>query len=348
MEISTFIKIDEDSRESKYQQIVKSIIHNISIGNLEMDEKIPSINTFSEELYVSRDTVEKAYNILKERNVISSIRGKGFYIARTKLIAKINVLFLVNKLSSYKMRIYNSFVNSMGGNAHSDLHIYHCDESVFLNLLNKYKSSYDYYVVMPHFKTEDLKHISMTENVSLALKKIPENRLVLLDNALESYGDQVITVYQNFEDDVYTALKLGAQKLSKYKRIVLVYPEESIYPYPSRIWHGIGKFCAEYQFDFEVLDKIHDDMIIKKDDLFIIIEESDLVSFITQTRDKEYELGKDVGVISYNDTALKQLFGISVVSTDFNIMGETAAKMILNKQKGKVKVPFNFIDRDSV
>ena len=51
-----------------------------------------------------------------------------------------------------------------------------------------------------------------------------------------------------------------------------------------------------------------------------------------KTRDKEYELGKDVGVISYNDTALKQLFGISVVSTDFNIMGETAAKMILNKQ----------------
>lgn len=38
---------------------------------------------FSEEFYLSRDTVEKAYNILKERNVISSIRGKGYYITRT-------------------------------------------------------------------------------------------------------------------------------------------------------------------------------------------------------------------------------------------------------------------------
>ncbi|WP_199270222.1 GntR family transcriptional regulator [Algibacter sp. L3A6] len=348
MEISNFVQIDEDSRESKYQQIVKSIIHNIAIGNLEMDEKIPSINSFSEELYVSRDTVEKAYNILKERNVISSIRGKGFYIARTKLISKINILFLVNKLSSYKMRIYNSFVNGMGANAQTDLHIYHCDETLFLNLLTKHKSSYDYYVIMPHFKTEKLKHISMTETVSQALKKIPENKLILMDNALESNENQIITVYQDFENDVYNALKQGLPKLSKYKKITLVYPEESIYPYPRRILRGIGKFCAEFQFDFEILDQIYDDMIVKKGDLFIIIEESDLVSFIKQAREHEYELGKDIGIISYNDTPLKDLFGISVVSTDFDIMGETAAKMILNKERGKFKVPFNFIDRDSI
>ena len=29
-------------------------------------------------------------------------------------------------------------------------------------------------------------------------------------------------------------------------------------------------------------------------------------------------------------------------------MGETAANMILNKNKGKVKVPFNFIERESL
>jgi len=36
------------------------------------------------------------------------------------------------------------------------------------------------------------------------------------------------------------------------------------------------------------------------------------------------------------------------MSTDFNVMGETAARMILNKEKGSVKVPFNFIDRNSI
>ena len=78
-----FINIDENSRIPKYKQIIDSIIHNISIGKLSMDQKIPSINRFSEEFYLSRDTVEKAYSILKKRGIISSIRGKGYYISRT-------------------------------------------------------------------------------------------------------------------------------------------------------------------------------------------------------------------------------------------------------------------------
>ena len=88
MDMMKLIKIDENSRVPKYQQIIDSIIHNISQGNLVMDQKIPSINMFSEEFYLSRDTVEKAYSILKERKIITSIRGKGFYISRTKLISR--------------------------------------------------------------------------------------------------------------------------------------------------------------------------------------------------------------------------------------------------------------------
>jgi DNA-binding LacI/PurR family transcriptional regulator len=89
-------------------------------------------------------------------------------------------------------------------------------------------------------------------------------------------------------------------------------------------------------------------MVIKKGDLFITIEESDLVNLVKQIRDDEFVLGKEIGVISYNDTPLKELLGITVISTDFKVMGETAAKMILNGDKGKVKVPFNFIDRNSI
>ena len=73
-----------------------------------------------------------------------------------------------------------------------------------------------------------------------------------------------------------------------------------------------------------------------------------MVNLINQVRENELKLGEDVGVISYNDTPLKDLLGITVVSTDFKVMGESAAHMILNKQKGRIKVPFNFIDRKSV
>lgn len=72
------------------------------------------------------------------------IRGKGFYITRTKLISKVNILFLFNKLSSYKMATYNSFFNSIDANSHTDLLIYHCDETLFLSLLDKNKGAYNY------------------------------------------------------------------------------------------------------------------------------------------------------------------------------------------------------------
>ena len=348
MNVFSLIKINEDSRVPKYKQIVDAIIYHISIGNLKMDDKIPSINMFSEEYLLSRDTVEKAYNILKERKVILSIRGKGYYIARTKLISKVNILFLINKLSSYKMLIYNAFINSIGSKSHTDLHIYHCDEELFLNLLEKNRGAYDFYVIMPHFKTELLKHISSTPEVVKAINKIPKGKLIIMDNAIPEVNGTFIEIYQDFENDIYNALQEGLAKISRYQKLIMAYPQSSVYPYPKRILHGFRKFCVQHSINFEVIDEIYDDIILKKGDLFITIEEADLVSLINQIREKEFELGNDIGIISYNDTPLKELLGITCISTDFKVMGETAAHMILDKEVGKVKNPFNFIDRNSI
>ncbi len=348
MDMIKYIKIDENSRVPKYKQIVDSIIYNISIGNLQINQKIPSINMFSEDFYISRDTVEKAYNILKERKVISSIKGKGYYITRTNLVSKTNILFLINKLSPYKMTTFNSFVNSIGANSNTDLLIYHCDETLFLNLLEKNKDDYDYYVIMPHFKTEDLKHVSYTEEVVKAIKKIPKDKLVIMDNIKLGMDGQIVEIYQDFEEDIYNALKEGLSKIANYEKLILIYPEKAVYPYPRRILRGFRKFCVEYSINFEILNEVYDDMILKKGDLFITIEESDLVSLVKQIRDSKYTLGENIGIISYNDTPLKELLGITVMSTDFKVMGESASRMIMNNEKGTTKVPFNFIDRNSI
>src|SRR5258708_1275874 len=103
------IRIDHDSRIPKYRQIVNSIIKDIESGVLTVGQRVPSINEFSEEYYLSRDTVEKAYNVLKEKQIIVSAKGKGYYVARNILPSRITILFMLNKLSSYKLRIYNSF-----------------------------------------------------------------------------------------------------------------------------------------------------------------------------------------------------------------------------------------------
>ena len=337
MEVVKCIQINEHSRVPKYKQIIDSIIHNIANGNLRIDEKIPSINTLSEEHLLSRDTVEKAYHILKERNIITSIIGKGYYISRTKLIAKINVLFLVNKLSTYKMSIYNAFIKASGVNCHTDLHIYHCDNGLFLDLIEKNSNAYDYYIIMPHFKGPDQKHISYTDEIVKAIERLPKEKLIIMDNNKLKVKGDIVEIYQDFENDIYNALKQAISKIVLYNRVVLIFPEDGAYPYPRRILFGFKKFCFEYSLPFEVHGHVNDNTVLKKGDLYITVAEDDLVNFIHQVRNLGFVLGKDIGVISYNDTPLKELLNISVITTDFKAMGETAARMLLNHEKGSVK-----------
>ncbi|WBL24645.1 GntR family transcriptional regulator [Zunongwangia sp. HGR-M22] len=342
------VKIKENSRIPKYKQIVDSIINDISRGNLKVDQKIPSINELSESCYLSRDTVEKAYRLLKKQQIIISVKGKGYYIAKNDLISKVNVFFLVNKPSSYKMRIYNSFVNALGVNGHVNLYIYHCEESLFVKAIEKNINAFDYYVIMPHFKDNNLNHASYTPEIITTLENIPKDKLILLDNGKPNIKGIYGSVYQDFRSDIYEALKEGLQKLKKYDKLILVYPQKSVFPYPKRIMHGFRQFCIENNFDFEILDEIYDDMELQKLDVYITIEESDLVNLVKQIREKNLKLGKDIGVISYNDTPLKELLGITVISTDFKAMGESAAYMVLKNKKEKVKNVFKYIERNSV
>jgi DNA-binding transcriptional regulator YhcF (GntR family) len=341
------IKIDGESKVPKYRQIINALIDDIERGVLQVGQRVPSINEVSEEYYLSRDTVEKAYNYLKEKQIIVSSKGKGYYVARTVCPSRSNVLFLVNKLSSYKLQVYNSFVASLGDNVQVDLVVYHCDPRLFLSALQENSGCYDYYVVMPHFKDGDLNHQNTNAEILEALRKIPENKLILIDNYIPALNRNVAAVYQDFSLDIYESLQEGMEKLKRYKKLFLVFPNKTVYPYPLEIVKGFRKFCMTFNFDFELLDQVCPDMELGRDVAYIIVDETDLVTLLKQVRDEHLTPGVDVGIISYNDTPLKDLLGITVISTDFDVMGETAAYMILKKKKEVVKNVFSFIDRNS-
>lgn len=346
--LQTIVRINPNSRVPKYQQIVNAILEDIDKGLLIVGDRIPSINDISEEFYLSRDTVEKAYNQLKKRKVIVPVKGKGYYVARSVSQSQVKILFLVNKLSNYKLKIYNSFINSLGNSAKTDLNVYHCDPKILLNLLHEHSGAYDYYVIMPHFKDDKQQHQNANLAVIDALSDIPADKLIVMDNYLPSLGEDVAAIYQDFKADIYRALKEGVDKLRKYDKLILAYPENVLYPYPSEIKKGFQKFCTKFGFDYEVIPTIFPDMELQPKDAYITIEENDLVCLIKQMRDQDLRLGEDVGVISYNDTPLKDLLGITVISTDFKVMGETAAYMIKKRKSEVVKNVFNFIDRGSL
>lgn len=342
------IKLDPNSVVPKYLQIIDAIIYNISEGNIKIGDKIPSINKLSKGIYLSRDTVERAYSILKKRKVVVSVHGKGTYIAETDLISKPKILFFVNKLSPYKMKVYNSFLKKIGDSSRVDIHSYHCDENLFLELMEKHKSSYDYFVIMPHFRNKNLSHISTTEKVTKIINKIPKENLILLDNNDHNLDGDFNEVFQDYKNDIISALNEGSERISKYNKITLVYPKTSFYPYPVGILDGFKKYCVQNNFKFEIIEEVTTETLIAPKNLFITLEDNDLVKVVNKIRSSKYDLGKEVGVISYNDSSLKQLLGITVITTNFESMGEKAANMIIQNKKEKVKIPISFIARTSL
>ena len=61
-------------------------------------------------------------------------------------------------------------------------------------------------------------------------------------------------------------------------------------------------------------------------------------------------MGKDVGVMAFNDTPLKEVLanGITVISTDHEQMGRSAATLILEGTIAQIKNPFGLIRRGSL
>lgn len=342
------LKFDGIPNKPKYLQIADCLITNVAKGNIKKNEQLPSINVFSKHYNVSRDTVEKAYKVLKAKKVVASKKGLGTYIDCTKVISKVKVLFLINKLSAYKLKIYSSFIKSIGDSYHTDFEVYHCDEYLFQTIMEKHYNKYDYYVIMPHFKIENHQQSSFSKVSIDLIKNIPHEKLIIMDNNELSIDGEIIEIFQDFENDIYCALKEGTAKIKEYKKLKIVVPNESNYPYLLKVVKGFNKFCLEQCIDFEVLHKLSNNTIINQGDLFMVIEDDDLVNLIDMIKSENLGLGDGVGIISFNETPLKRLLGIAVVSTDFKKMGETAANMIINNKKGKIKNPYNFIDRVSI
>jgi DNA-binding LacI/PurR family transcriptional regulator len=75
------------------------------------------------------------------------------------------------------------------------------------------------------------------------------------------------------------------------------------------------------------------------------------VNVVKKSREQGLELGKAVGLISYNDTPLKEILadGITTISTDFEHMGKRIAELILGKTTEKVsKNPFKMTVRKTL
>lgn len=339
--MTPLLNIDIENKVPKYIQVVDSITDAIRRGKLKKGQRIHSINELSDEFLLSRDTVEKAYTVLRNQGVIMSVKGKGYYIKNTDIDVPVKVLLLFNKISNYKKQIYNAFIQTIGKNAIVDLKIHHFNIQILRSLVENNLSDYTYFVIMPHFYDD------FDEAISI-IRTIPPEQLIILDKKIPYYDIKCGAVYQDFENDIVDALEQGLDLLKKYHTLYLVH--SSLQPYPPEIIKGFRNFCLQNNYKYKIISEIDAGTKIAAGEAYIVIEETDLANLIKSCRVNNLTIGKEVGIVSYNETPLKEILldGITVLSTDHVKMGETAARLILENKKEKIKNPFALIRRNSL
>lgn len=340
--IDHFIEIQEASKVPKYQQIVNSVRAAAAKGALKPGTKLPSVNELVIEFDISRDTVVRAYDQLKESGVIESVPGKGYYLRPVEFAIKAKVFLLFNKLSAHKKIIYDAFSKKLGDKATIDFFIYDNNYRQFKQLIGSTAArDYTHYVLICHFE-EGGDDVCNFLNAS-----IPGDKLIVLDKALPDTCAQASSVYQDFELDIYRALLALNSQLKKYHTLKLVIQKPSYHP--KEIQQGFIRFCAEFAYKYELVKTLENEELAEGN-AYINLREDDLVLLIKKIKQSGLLPGKNIGLISYNDTPIKEVLleGITVISTDFENLGREAAACVLSNEDRKTANPFYVIPRNSL
>lgn len=335
------LSINDYSRVRKHRQIINSVLNATTIGSLKLNDKLPSVNELAIDYNISRDTVVRAYTFLKENDIIDSVPGKGYYIKSITNKQKAKVFLLFNSLSPQMKKIYDAFAEALQDKVSIDFYIYQNDYEQFKkHILDNNSKEYSHYVLATNFVDDD--YIDFIKN------ELPVDKLILLDGCPEQFEDEVNCICQNLEADFFQALVALESYWRKYKGIKLVMPKYN--NIPNEIRQSFEKFCHQYNYNFGIVEDLKNEKLEKNTVYVDFDDDESLVNLIKKIGSIDFVLGKDIGLLSYDDNPLKELLagGITVITRVFEKIGYQVADIILNKEKKQVLNPLKVIVRKSL
>lgn len=333
--VKKIIKISSEKNQAKYRQIIQSVINSIRDGLIKKGDKIPSINEIANEFNLSRDTVILAFNELKTRGILGAVPGKGYFVESDNVDIEKRVMLVFDELNTFKDELYNAFIDKLPEDTHVDIYFHHFDINVFSSLIKERVGKYSAYVIMPANLSGILPIIEM----------LPNDKVYILDRMIDELHAYPV-IYQSFDEDMYNGLNAAYPLLKKYTKVILAYPGGKE---PEGFLTGFEQFCSDKKVKYEVYDQIKNKPI-KKGEVYILPTDRMLINLVKRCWEMGLKIGEDVGVISINDSALKEVVagGISTISTDFKEMGKTLAYFVENKKTGAVKNVSRFTQRNSL
>jgi len=332
MESKFHFTVNSQSNLLKFQQLIDSVNESISKNQLQVGDTLPSVNQLCKESLLSRDTVFKAYAELKNRGVIESVPNRGYFVSK----AVTKVFLFLDTFKAYKEVLYGSFLDNLPDNIAVDLHFHHYNIDDFEKIIKESTGKYTKYVIM------NFNH----ERVPEIIRRIPSNKLLVIDWNVNTQED-TSTIYQDFGQSLYDSLKNGLDLIRKYEKFIYLYPTFTYHPKVSIEY--FEKFCFENQINFSILYDFKK-FDLQKGELYLMVSDRTLAKFLDQCHQKNLVLGEEVGVISYNETPMKKYVkeGITVISTDFELMGKKIAEFVITGEKTNLIIPTKLTIRKSL
>ena len=332
------INIDVSASTPIYKQIIGEIRTRVTSGSLQSGEQIPSINNLADELRISKDTVKKAYAALRKEGLVDSFHGKGFFIAAPRDNSKMRILLLFDKLSPIKQDLFQTFTTRVSGQAELTVRFHNQDVDLLGHYLDESLDNFDYYLVSPHFKLDEHTQRSAIR----LLSRIPNRKLILIDRQMPRLPGNYGAVYQDYNQDIYDALSGCIDRLRDFSMLNVIMVPDSLYH--SEISAAVKRFCKTFGIKARYMPTTTTDDI-RKGEVYLILNsqlDTALKEIALQARSKGYVIGKDIGMISYNESPLSEIVlnGLTTVSTDFAQMGALAAEMVLSGELRKIKCDF--------
>lgn len=323
----------------KYLQLAEYINNLIATDQLKINDRLPSLNQLIKQLHISKETTLKGLNYLSEKGIIESVYRKGYYVRKKNQYHPYRVCLIMDKMHVLRDTVYYSFLEAIKDHADVDVYFHHHNFKVFETLVNENLNNYTHFVIIT-FLNGDTAGI---------LNRIPPQKRIILDYDEKGLEGDYTAIYQDYKLDIEDALHVLTPKLKKYKRLVLIAPKEAYHA--GLIIEGFEHFCRKAGFSGKVLPNVSA-RNFKKGDAYITFSRYDLddIEIIKLVRKNNWQLGKDIGLLSYNDTAVKEILenGITVISTDFKKMGKEAAKAILSRQPVRIRNQARIISRNSL
>lgn len=337
------LHIDHSSSTPIYRQITDEIRLRLADGRLSSGDRLPSINYLSDNLKVAKDTVKKAYANLQKEGLVEAFHGKGFFISPPRDHSKMNILLLFDKLSPPKQVLFNAFQARIADRAEITLRFHNQDVDLLEHYLDQNLDKYDYYLISPHFPLGELTQ----SRVVRLLRRVPNRKLILIDRNMPRLIGNYGAVYQDFNQDIYDALGECIDRIRAFSMLNVVMAEGSLYH--KEISAAVRRFCKAYRIKARYLFGTTPEDI-RPNELYLILNsqlDTALLELVHHIRGKGLTIGRDVAIISYNESPLSEIVldGLTTVSTDFGQMGALAAEMVLSGELRKVKCDFRLYRR---